>query len=129
MIRRPPRSTRTDTLLPYTTLFRSPRAANATPRRHGPGNPCIAKPMARPHFDGTKLAAEAAPPPTNHEVLPMAQITASLVKELRERTGTGMLECTKALTDTGSDADAAAEPLGNAGRATHDNTHRREQSR
>src|SRR3546814_6172735 len=26
MIRRPPRSTRTDTLLPYTTLFRSPRS-------------------------------------------------------------------------------------------------------
>src|SRR3546814_5443733 len=29
MIRRPPRSTRTDTLFPYTTLFRSPRL-NAT---------------------------------------------------------------------------------------------------
>src|SRR3546814_2695640 len=29
MIRRPPRSTRTDTLFPYTTLFRSPRAARA----------------------------------------------------------------------------------------------------
>src|SRR3546814_16617462 len=27
MIRRPPRSTRTDTLFPYTTLFRSPRPA------------------------------------------------------------------------------------------------------
>src|SRR3546814_18426220 len=27
MIRRPPRSTRTDTLFPYTTLFRSPAAA------------------------------------------------------------------------------------------------------
>src|SRR3546814_12623800 len=27
MIRRPPRSTRTDTLFPYTTLFRSPDAA------------------------------------------------------------------------------------------------------
>src|SRR3546814_1332708 len=27
MIRRPPRSTRTDTLFPYTTLFRSPRYA------------------------------------------------------------------------------------------------------
>src|SRR3546814_9450163 len=27
MIRRPPRSTRTDTLFPYTTLFRSPRIA------------------------------------------------------------------------------------------------------
>src|SRR3546814_13787203 len=32
MIRRPPRSTRTDTLLPYTTLFRSTGGAGA-PRR------------------------------------------------------------------------------------------------
>src|SRR3546814_11582402 len=30
MIRRPPRSTRTDTLFPYTTLFRSPAAAGST---------------------------------------------------------------------------------------------------
>src|SRR3546814_20939148 len=29
MIRRPPRSTRTDTLFPYTTLFRSPPAASS----------------------------------------------------------------------------------------------------
>src|SRR3546814_5461318 len=29
MIRRPPRSTRTDTLFPYTTLFRSERVAQA----------------------------------------------------------------------------------------------------
>src|SRR3546814_5638057 len=29
MIRRPPRSTRTDTLFPYTTLFRSPSAENS----------------------------------------------------------------------------------------------------
>src|SRR3546814_10223621 len=29
MIRRPPRSTRTDTLFPYTTLFRSPRQAES----------------------------------------------------------------------------------------------------
>src|SRR3546814_13008511 len=31
MIRRPPRSTRTDTLFPYTTLFRSPRRHHARP--------------------------------------------------------------------------------------------------
>src|SRR3546814_3156939 len=37
MIRRPPRSTRTDTLFPYTTLFRSPRCHPAPP---------LAKPMA-----------------------------------------------------------------------------------
>src|SRR3546814_15272871 len=32
MIRRPPRSTRTDTLFPYTTLFRSPTAVSAAVR-------------------------------------------------------------------------------------------------
>src|SRR3546814_15367592 len=35
MIRRPPRSTRTDTLFPYTTLFRSRRALHRG-LRHGP---------------------------------------------------------------------------------------------
>src|SRR3546814_811155 len=33
MIRRPPRSTRTDTLLPYTTLFRSPHRAPTAQHR------------------------------------------------------------------------------------------------
>src|SRR3546814_2075086 len=33
MIRRPPRSTRTDTLFPYTTLFRSNRVAWTLPQR------------------------------------------------------------------------------------------------
>src|SRR3546814_2618175 len=39
MIRRPPRSTRTDTLFPYTTLFRSLRSNGGRDRhvrRHGP---------------------------------------------------------------------------------------------
>src|SRR3546814_4721803 len=36
MIRRPPRSTRTDTLFPYTTLFRSARNSRASPcSNHG----------------------------------------------------------------------------------------------
>src|SRR3546814_4997945 len=34
MIRRPPRSTRTDTLFPYTTLFRSPGAQQLRPRHY-----------------------------------------------------------------------------------------------
>src|SRR3546814_7779102 len=38
MIRRPPRSKRTDTLFPYTTLFRSPSAVNGTRSRRPPGN-------------------------------------------------------------------------------------------
>src|SRR3546814_4983683 len=36
MIRRPPRSTRTDTLFPYTTLFRSP-AGDPVQQGEGPG--------------------------------------------------------------------------------------------
>src|SRR3546814_4700578 len=34
MIRRPPRSTRTDTLFPYTTLFRSPMAVSDIAKEH-----------------------------------------------------------------------------------------------
>src|SRR3546814_10436144 len=37
MIRRPPRSTRTDTLFPYTTLFRSPSGLTAAMLRDDPG--------------------------------------------------------------------------------------------
>src|SRR3546814_5486921 len=37
MIRRPPRSTRTDTLFPYTTLFRSDRRRRAGPAPDGQG--------------------------------------------------------------------------------------------
>src|SRR3546814_7031865 len=36
MIRRPPRSTRTDTLFPYTTLFRSPCFGRASPSWYAP---------------------------------------------------------------------------------------------
>ncbi len=41
----------------------------------------------------------------------MAEITASLVKELRERTGAGMMECKKALTENDGDLDASSEWL------------------
>ncbi|WP_147651533.1 translation elongation factor Ts [Vulcaniibacterium gelatinicum] len=50
----------------------------------------------------------------------MAEITASLVKELRERTGAGMMECKKALTENGGDIDAAAEWLRKQGLAKAD---------
>ena len=39
----------------------------------------------------------------------MAEITATLVKELRERSGAGMMECKKALSENGGDIDAAME--------------------
>jgi elongation factor Ts len=47
-------------------------------------------------------------------------ITASLVKELRERTGSGMMECKKALVETDGDIEAAAELMRKSGAAKAD---------
>lgn len=47
-------------------------------------------------------------------------VTAALVKELRERTGAGMMECKKALVETAGDLDAAIEHLRKAGLAQAD---------
>src|SRR3546814_3013591 len=55
MIRRPPRSTRTDTLFPYTTLFRSRRPAAA----------CVPAPAGaplRPRRRGSDAVAPVPPP-------------------------------------------------------------------
>ena len=41
----------------------------------------------------------------------MAEITAALVKELREKTGAGMMECKKALSETGGDLEGAIDFL------------------
>lgn len=48
------------------------------------------------------------------------EITASLVKELRERTGAGMMECKKALTEANGDINAAAEAMRKSGAAKAD---------
>lgn len=47
-------------------------------------------------------------------------ITASLVKELRERTSSGMMECKKALVETDGDIEAAAELMRKSGAAKAD---------
>ena len=41
----------------------------------------------------------------------MSQVTASLVKELRDRTGLGMMECKRALVQSGADIEKAIEEL------------------
>ncbi len=48
----------------------------------------------------------------------MAEITAALVRELREKTGAGMMECKKALTVTSGDLEAALDELRKAGLKT-----------
>ncbi len=41
----------------------------------------------------------------------MAEITAALVRDLREKTGAGMMDCKKALTESGGDMEAAIDWL------------------
>jgi len=47
----------------------------------------------------------------------VAEITSAMVKELREKSGAGMMECKKALTATGGDTDKAVAELRKAGLA------------
>jgi elongation factor Ts len=47
-------------------------------------------------------------------------ISASMVKELRDRTGAGMMECKKALVESAGDMDAAVEALRTSGQAKAD---------
>src|SRR3546814_3445778 len=60
MIRRPPRSTRTDTLFPYTTLFRS-GAASGGPSLIGLGKE--ARGPLSPGNDNSRAVARSAAPP------------------------------------------------------------------
>lgn len=48
----------------------------------------------------------------------MAEITAALVKELREKTGCGMMDCKKALVECDGDSEKASEYLREKGLAT-----------
>src|SRR3546814_9398382 len=84
MIRRPPRSTRTDTLFPYTTLFRSARpAAKPAP---------VAKPAARP----------AAPPPAAAKPAPVRseEHTSELQSLMRISYAVFCLKKKNTITDT-----------------------------
>src|SRR3546814_14981486 len=64
MIRRPPRSTRTDTLFPYTTLFRSPRRPGAGRVSPGRARECRKRAAGSsggaPAEDGTSCVRAAA---------------------------------------------------------------------
>src|SRR3546814_12324796 len=76
MIRRPPRSTRTDTLFPYTTLFRSVRLpADGVPALDGTGRPHRlalraggAGPVRRPAAHPRRRAGAGAPAAPGRDV-------------------------------------------------------------
>ncbi|KAF3599688.1 hypothetical protein F2Q69_00033266 [Brassica cretica] len=76
-----------------------------------------AKPKAEPEKEQPKaeeLPKEAVPSP------PTAVVSAGLVKQLREETGAGMMDCKKALAETGGDLEKAQEYLRKKGLSTAD---------
>src|SRR5690606_30047064 len=89
---------------------------------------CAAVPVAgralpaAPETPGLRIRSRGGPGPPHPRIRgsTMAEITASMVKELRERTGAGMMECKKALTENNGDIDAAAEALRKSGLAKAD---------
>src|SRR3546814_19959509 len=95
MIRRPPRSTRTDTLFPYTTLFRSPQ---------------IARPSAQPRFSVRGLSAAIKWLPwriaLDHRAYPLIRSV---------RTFSNRVKMTKFSTMTGLLALAAVDYLAHPG--------------
>src|SRR3546814_1663292 len=66
MIRRPPRSTRTDTLFPYTTLFRSTRAGTAGERTQLRAVRCTRLHRRQPAADRARLPRGSAATGTRH---------------------------------------------------------------
>src|SRR3546814_4730937 len=70
MIRRPPRSTRTDTLFPYTTLFRSRRDRGSRRSPDRPGGCCYSPP---PRSTSVWISA-ATPPPLATLSLPSREL-------------------------------------------------------
>ncbi|KAG8376049.1 hypothetical protein BUALT_Bualt09G0023200 [Buddleja alternifolia] len=78
-----------------------------------------------------QTAAKPVPTPVNQEpaaaeiketveIPPKATVSAALVKELREETGAGMMDCKKALSETGGDLEKAQEYLRKKGLSTAD---------
>src|SRR3546814_10053784 len=75
MIRRQPRSTRTDTLVPYTTLFRSPDGPAAIERARSDAPDLILADVMMPGMDGFELCRLLkADPETSH--IPLVMVTA-----------------------------------------------------
>jgi elongation factor Ts len=74
--------------------------------------------MRRPTNRTTTAGATAAPAEheQEHEHV-MATITAEMVRDLRERTGAGMMDCKRALDEAGGDVDKAVASLRERGLA------------
>src|SRR5438552_3475047 len=99
-LRRPPATARppTSRRCPKATTSRSRPARSPSPNRPSPSRPSPRRPSLRRRR-------------------PMAEISAALVKELRDQTGAPMMDCKRALQETNGDMEAAVRVLREKGMA------------
>src|SRR5262249_40173426 len=69
------------------------------------------------HRHGNSWVPIGRPDMSDERISNMANVTALMVKELRERTGAGMMDCKAALNDTGGDMEQAVDLLRKKGLA------------
>ena len=95
---------------------RPPRRPSPRPTSRRPRSPRRPRPRrtSRPTEDPHVLRTT----PTLRKDRAVAEITAALVKELREKSGAGMMDCKKALTATAGDLEKAMDELRKQGLAT-----------
>src|SRR3546814_12178146 len=74
MIRRPPRSTRTDTLFPYTTLFRSPAQLSSVLGRRG--YPALVEPVQSGARKGERILDAIGVPLSDGRVVMLEAVVA-----------------------------------------------------
>src|SRR3546814_7123497 len=84
MIRRPPRSTRTDTLFPYTTLFRSRRQGSSCDF-HGCAKPCQAGPTHFAEAGGADCRSGPRPARPHSETPAFQRLTVFMTAQTLDR--------------------------------------------
>src|SRR5690606_12034984 len=79
----------------------------------------LLSPLSRPPESSLSRSSAPSPwtPHLHHQELPMS-VTPAMIKELRERSGAGFMDCKAALTETNGDIDAAIEMLRKKGLAS-----------
>jgi len=104
--------------------WRSWECALVRMRVQGDSNPAHSGNMVPEHVLAREPRAEkhvrCDRGPAPERVTRAAQVSAKLVKQLRDKSGAGMMDCKKALAQSGGDFDAAAETLRKKGLASAD---------
>jgi len=94
--------------------------ASEAPAAEAPAAEAPAAEAPAAEAPAAEAPAAEAPAPVAEEKPTGGEVSVSMIKELREATGAGMMDCKKALIENGGDAEAASEYLRKKGLAQAD---------